>query len=230
MTQAVAIIPARAGSKRVPGKNLQRIDGRSLVQRAMDQAAAATLVDRIVLSSDDPTALRQAEDAGVETIQRPAHLSTDEASSMAVLRHVIEELGLRDEDELVLLQPTSPFRTAQDIDRAIALRRETTAPFCVSVKQVEEHPAWMYAVNEEGKIRPFLDSPLSQARSQDLPTLYIPNGAVYVGLVAALRIYDTFFTDETVVMVMPPERSLDIDTPWQLELARAWACYRNREN
>ena len=223
MNQVVAIIPARAGSKRVPGKNLKTINGRSLVQLSIDRAKETSLIERIVVSSDDPVILKQAKDAGVERIHRPAPLCTDEASSMAVVKHAIREMDLHDEDELVLLQPTSPFRAAQDIDQAITLRRKTGAPFCISVKQVEEHPQWMYTIDGRGRIRPFLNSHRREARSQDFPALHIPNGAVYVGLVAALLEHETFFTTDTVALVMPPERSLDIDTPWQLELAHAWA-------
>ena len=230
MPKVWAIIPARGGSKRIPGKNLQRIGRKTLIEIAVEQARAARLVDVIAVSSEDEEILAHAEKLGVRAIRRPAALARDETPGMAPVLHAIHALKMREEEELVLLQPTSPFRAAEDIDGAILRRRETGAPACVSVAPVQDHPGWMYRLDEAGRLMAFTDGEL-HSRSQDLPALYVLNGAVYVAQIRHLQRHETFLAPRTVAHVMPRERSLDIDTPFDLQMARALASWReNRKD
>ena len=121
--RVIAIIPARGGSKGVPGKNLRRVGGRSLVARAVDACLAARLVDAVYVSTDDADIAKSAEAAGAEVIMRPAQLSGDTASSEAALLHALDQLIMVDDEPevLVFVQCTSPFIASDDLDRGIEL-------------------------------------------------------------------------------------------------------------
>lgn len=207
----LALITARGGSKGLPGKNIRPAAGRPLIAWTIEAARASEYVDRTVLSSDDGTIMDVAQSCGCEVpFTRPAALSTDTASSIDVVMHALD--ALPGSDMVVLLQPTSPLRTAGDIDEACRTLERTGAPACVSVCAVQQSPYWMYRTDEGGRLVPLLDSPHRTQQRQRLPAVYMPNGAVYVADVAWLRRTGSFLTPETVAYVMPAERSLDIDT------------------
>lgn len=214
----LGLIPARGGSRRVAGKNLRKVGGRSLLARAIEQAGQSRFLTRIIVSSDDEAILDHARAAGAQALKRPAALARDDTPGIAPVIHAIEAL---DEafSHVVLLQPTSPFRTAEDIDKAIALCLEKDAPACVSVCPVRENPAWMFTLDDGGAMTPLLDGAIP-ARSQDLPPCYILNGAVYVAKTRTILEQGSFLVPGTVASVMPAERSLDIDTPEDLKAAR----------
>lgn len=216
----LAVIPARGGSKGLPGKNIAPVGGRTLLAWTVDAARAACHVDRVILSSDDPAIMAAAETAGCEVpFRRPADLATDTATSIDVVLHALDMVS--GYDVVVLLQPTSPLRTAEDIDGACARLAERGAPACVSVAPVEQSPYWMYTLASGDVLRPVLEPPPGAHRRQDLPPVVALNGAVYVADVAWLRRARTFVTRETVAYPMPASRSLDIDTAADLEAFRA---------
>ena len=133
-----------------------------------------------------------------------------------VVLHAIDQLP--GYDVVVLLQPTSPLRTAEDIDAACEALDARNAPSCVSVSPVEQSPFWMYVLSAHGRMMPLIESASRATRRQDLPAVYKLNGAVYVAETGWLRRSRTFVTDETVAHVMPLERSVDIDTTADLEV------------
>jgi CMP-N,N'-diacetyllegionaminic acid synthase len=141
---------------------------------------------------------------------RPAAIATDTATSMDVVLHALDAVA--GFDVVVLLQPTSPLRTADDIDAACDLLARSEAPACVSVSPVEQHPYWMFAVDERHRLAPLIDRGSVATRRQDLPDIYALNGAIYVADVGWLRVSRSFLSAETVGYVMPVERSIDIDT------------------
>ncbi|MEO1750163.1 acylneuraminate cytidylyltransferase family protein [Thiofaba sp. EF100] len=214
----LALIPARGGSKGLPGKNILPLAGKPLIQWSIEAAHGSRFMTRVVVSSDDPAILAVARAAGAETpFVRPAELAQDDTPSMDVVLHALDQLP--PVDWVVLLQPTSPLRSAEDIDQAIARCLETGAPACVSVSESPALPWWMFRVDATGRLVPFLDAAQRPQRRQEAPTLYTLNGAVYVARVEWLRKTRSFLSEETVAHVMPAERSVDIDTALDFRLA-----------
>lgn len=209
--KVLALIPARGGSKGLPGKNILSVAGRPLLAWSVDAARAARSLDRVVLSSDDDAIMAAARACGCEVpFVRPAALASDTATTIDVVMHALD--ALPGYDLIVLLQPTSPLRTAADIDAACERLASSGAPACVSVSPVDQSPYWMYRLGDNQNLVPVVEAPLGVTRRQDLPAVYALNGAVYVANTAWLRQSRTFVTRETVAHVMPAERSIDIDT------------------
>lgn len=209
--KVLALIPARGGSKGLPGKNVRAAAGRPLLAWSVEAARESRCVDRLVLSSDDDAIIAAARACGCEVpFLRPAALASDTATTIDVVMHALD--ALPGYDLIVLLQPTSPLRTAADIDAACERLASSGAPACVSVSLVDQSPYWMYRlVNNQGLV-PVVEAPPGLDRRQDLPAVYTLNGAVYVADTTWLRQTRTFVTRETVAHVMPGERSIDIDT------------------
>jgi N-acylneuraminate cytidylyltransferase len=214
----LAIIPARGGSKGLPGKNIRPLRGKPLIGWSLDAAWSSRYVSEIVVSSDDPEILSVAQGLGDHvSLVRPAELARDDSSSIDVVLQVLDTLP--DYDWVVLLQPTSPLRTAADIDAALEQCWATGAPACVSVSVSVDSPWWMFGINAQGRLHAFLPPEQRPMRRQDLPELYSLNGAVYVARVDWLRQTRSFLGEETVAAVMPTERAVDIDTLHDFHLA-----------
>ncbi|MBK8892445.1 MAG: acylneuraminate cytidylyltransferase family protein [Dechloromonas sp.] len=209
----LALIPARGGSKGLPRKNILPAGGRPLIAWTIEAARQASCISRVVLSSDDDEIIAEALNHGCEVrFKRPAELASDTASSMDVVLHALNQMP--GYDYMVLLQPTSPLRTAGDIDAAFTLMLEKQAPACVSVCPVEESPYWMYRLEGQSHLRSVLEVPQGGVtRRQDLPDVYSLNGAIYIARVDWLQRQRSFVSADTVGYVMPKERSMDIDTP-----------------
>jgi CMP-N-acetylneuraminic acid synthetase len=176
----------------------------------------------VIVSTDDPKIAEVALAAGAEVpFLRPSELSRDETPTFPVIRHLHETL--RNDgwsaDVVAVLQPTSPFRTADDIRECLTLRDRLEAEAVVSVTESEAHPAWCFGVSDTGILVPFLKAEMP-TRRQDLLPAFRPNGALYVVTRKYLEENSTFYGKKTRAFIMPPERSLDIDTPWDLRLAR----------
>ena len=207
----LALIPARGGSEGLPGKNILPVAGRTLLAWTVDAARGARCIDRVVLSSDDEAIMSAARACGCEApFRRPAELATATATTIDVLLHALD--AVPGHDIVVLLQPTSPLRSAADIDAACERLAQSGAPACVSVCLVEQSPYWMYRLGDNQALLPVLEAPTNVTRRQDLPAVYTLNGAIYVAQTDWLRRTRTFLTRETVAYVMPVERSIDIDT------------------
>ncbi|MBL8289615.1 MAG: acylneuraminate cytidylyltransferase family protein, partial [Rubrivivax sp.] len=168
------------------------------------------------LSSDDEEIMRVARACGCEVpFRRPGALATDEAASIDVVLHALDQLPPH--DLVVLLQPTSPLRSAADIDAACRMLVQHGAPACVSVTAAEQSPYWMFRMNERAELAPLLPVAERAARRQDLPPVVVLNGAVYVARCDWLRRERSFVAAGTVGYPMPAERSLDIDTAADFE-------------
>lgn len=217
----LALITARGGSKGVPGKNILPIGGRPLIQWTIDAARASRHVDRVVLSSDDAAIINAAVRGGCEApFVRDAALATDEASSMDVVADALTRLPAH--DIVVLLQPTSPLRTAGDIDGVLERMQSTGAPACVSVREATDHPYWTFRLGENGRMEPYAAPPNGlPSRRQELPDAWCLNGAVYAARTGWLLENRSFLSPQTAAYPMPVDRSLDIDTPADIERLRA---------
>ncbi|MBS0366244.1 MAG: acylneuraminate cytidylyltransferase family protein [Proteobacteria bacterium] len=207
----LALIPARGGSKGLPGKNILQARGRPLLAWSVAAAQASRFIDRVVLSSEDEAIMAAARACGCEVpFQRPNELASDATPTIDVVLHALD--ALPGYDVVILLQPTSPLRTAADIDAACERFVASGASACVSVSRAEQSPYWMFRLVANNALVPIIEAPLETTRRQDLPEVYVLNGAIYVADAALLRQTRTFLTRDTVAHVMPTERSLDIDT------------------
>ena len=180
----------------------------------------ARTVDSVVVSTEDAEIARVARRLGAEVIDRPPELATDASPTIEAVLHAIGALEARGQGPaaVVLLQPTSPLRLARDVDAAVRLFREGGCDSVVSVCPAAHPPHWALRI-EQGLLEPAFDPQYLTRRRQDLPKTYEPNGAVFVSSPAALRAHNGFMAPRTRAYVMPPERSLDIDTELDLELA-----------
>jgi CMP-N,N'-diacetyllegionaminic acid synthase len=216
----LGIIPARGGSKGIPGKNIRPLAGKPLLAWTIEEAKKSKYIDRLVLSSDDKKIMEVAKQYGCEVpFIRPKELALDHSSSVEVILHCLQHLD--DYDWVIQLQPTSPFRTTNDIDQCIEYCIKKNANSCVSVTETEKSPFWMYFMDQEAKLRKVIDLNLSALRRQDLPKVFSLNGAIYMARCKWFQEKKTFLSTETVGFCMPRERSLDIDTEWDLKLAAA---------
>ena len=207
----LALIPARGGSKGLHRKNVLPAGGKPLIAWTIEAALASACVDRVVLSSDDDEIMAVAQAYGCEVLfRRPPDLSGDSASSLAVVSHALAELPAF--DHVMLLQPTSPLRLASDIDAAFELMRSQGAQACVSVCPVEESPYWMYQIDAGHKLQPLLPQLVLATRRQDLPPVYMLNGAIYVASTAYFHQHQGFLGPACAAYVMSRSRSIDIDT------------------
>lgn len=212
--RVLGLIPARGGSKGLPRKNVLPLAGKPLIAWTVEAALAATSLDRVVLSTDDDEIASVAKAHGCDVpFRRPARLAQDDTPGIGPVLHALDRLP--GYDLVVLLQPTSPLRTASDIDGAVQLCASHQWGFCVSVTEAGKRPEWMVTLGEGGVMAPVLDGP-ALLRRQDAPPVYALNGAVYVGEAEAVRRERGFVTAETVAYVMPPERSADVDTALDL--------------
>lgn len=211
----LAVITARGGSKRLPGKNIRPFGGKPLLAWTVEAARASKSIDRLIISSDDAAILDVARQAGCEVpFVRPAELAGDHASSVDVAVHAVTALEAR-YDWLVLLQPTSPLRLGSDIDACLELALSRGAPACVSLTEPEKSPYVMFRLDEEARIAPVLSLEgvnLQHARSQDFPKVYEINGAVFAVRTDYFLENRTFFDERCLGWIMPRTRSVNIDT------------------
>lgn len=217
--QCLALITARGGSKGLPGKNIMSVNNVPLIAYTIQAAQEASCIDRVVLSSDDAEIIKTARDWQCDVpFTRPVELASDETSSMDVVMHALEQLpGF---DYIILLQPTSPLRTGQDIDAAFSLMQKAEASSCVSVCEAAQTPYWMFHLTQDKNMKRVVDVPDSFSRRQDVPPSYVLNGAIYICQTEALKANGGFVAADTVAYEMPLARSIDIDTPEDLEMFR----------
>ena len=211
----LAVVPARGGSKGVPGKNVRPFLGQPLISRTIQVARASRELDRLLVSTDDDAIAAASREAGAEVpFRRPAEFAGDASTTLEVLRHAalwVEQDSQRRLDAIVTLQPTSPFRRTEHIDAAIRLWRESGAPSVISVCRAEHSPYWMG--NLEGDLfRPLLGEPHRHPQRQVLPDVFRLNGAVYVTSRKTLLEEGRILGDGTRALVMTEDESLDIDT------------------
>jgi CMP-N-acetylneuraminic acid synthetase len=221
----VAVIPARGGSKRVPGKNLRPCAGKPLIGWTIDAARGAKRLDRVILSTDDPAIAEFGRSASAEVpFLRPAELAADETPMLPVLAHLLDWLARTTKvTALVLLQPTSPLRLAEDIDGAIALFEDGRADSVVTVMNPTNAmlPSKLMTVGADRQSVEPLAIPVPPAES-----LVIRNGpAVLVSSAATLR-GGALYGRRTLGYRMPVERSVDIDTPFDFRLAEMFLAER----
>lgn len=206
----LAIIPARGSSKGLPRKNVKKLAGKPLIAWTIEAAKQSKYISHVILSSEDPEIIEVAKQYGCDVpFTRPIELAQDDTLTMDVIIHAIEQCG--NFDYIVLLQPTSPLRTTEDIDGCIQKLIENKVDFCVSITEATESPYWMYTM-ENNRMYPLMQQEQMKSRRQELPVVYALNGAVYVAKTDALLMEKSFLNEHTIGYTMPQEKSFDIDT------------------
>jgi len=207
----LAVITARAGSKRLPNKNILDLAGKPLIAWTIDEAKKSKYIDELIVSTDSKKIAEISKYYGAEVpFMRPLKLAIDTADSISVLKHSIEFFKNKF-DYILLLQPTSPLRTVKDIDKAIIILNNKTKAV-VSVCETEHSPLWSNTLPEDLSMKNFIRSEVKNKRSQDLPKYYRLNGAIYIAETKYFYKNNGFLGDKTKAYIMSQQNSVDIDT------------------
>ncbi len=218
-TNCLGLIPARANSKGVPGKNARPLLGRPLIDYTFSAAMQSRLIDRVIVSTDSHYIAELAKEAGVAVpFMRPAELALDATPTLPVVQHALDTLEAMEEyvpDIVVLLQPTTPLRTSQHVDEAVERLISSQADAVVSVTEVPGHfsPHWQFRV--EGGTLALCDGRRLEdiiPRRQELPVTYIRNGAIYAFRTSSFRQTRSFDGRACAPYIMPDSVSVNIDT------------------
>lgn len=219
----LAIIPARGGSKGLPGKNIKELGGKPLIAYTIEAALNAKVIDRVVVTTDDEEIAGVAKKYGAEVpYMRSADLSSDCASAVDVYIDAIQRLGKKYESEpFMVLLPTVPFRTSKHIEEAYDLFREKQAKTLISVVEAETPASWYLNVNKDGILQSCgygLEDGTSRNRQENKKN-YIPNGAIYILEYSLLNKERTYYCKMTIPYIMGKKESVDIDTLEDFEYA-----------
>ncbi len=217
----MALIPARGGSKRLPGKNVRLLGGKPLIVWSIEAARSMDAITAVVVSTDDQEIASIARSAGASVPGlRPAALASDTASSVDVAVHALAQYEQEHgpADALLLLQPTSPFRSRASMHAGLSLFACHPGCSVVGVSSATTHPLWCFRL-DGGKLQPFVENGGLHLRSQDLSPAYVVNGAFYLVPADVLRDSHSFYAPEILPLIMEdPAELVDIDTEqdWQL--------------
>jgi len=220
----LGLISARGGSKELPRKNIKSLLGKPLIAWTIEQAFASKYLDRVVVSTDDKEIAEISKKFGAEApFIRPKELASDKAQGIEVVLHAIEWLKKNDKRKqynlIMLLQPTSPLRATEDIDKAIEFLFLKEAKAIVSVCEVDHHPLWANTLSEDGCMKDFIRQGVLNKNRQELPVFYRLNGAIYLAYCNYVKEQKSFLGEKTFAYIMPRERSIDIDDEIDFELA-----------
>lgn len=216
----IAIIPARGGSKGIPKKNIKILAGKPLIAYTIEQALKSKFLNRVIVSTDDKEIAEISKKYGAEIIKRPENLATDRAKITDVIFHL---LGVLKKEKyipeiIVSLQPTSPLRTVNDIDRAIEIFLKNKCKSVISVCESGHSFYWSFKI-EKKYLKPIFEWRRLNQQKQDLPKVYIPNGAIYISTPKSLFKYRSFYCRKILPYPMREERSVDIDNEVDFKLA-----------
>lgn len=214
----IGVVPARGGSKSIPRKNVRPLAGKPLIQYTVEEAKKSKYLDRIVVSTDDAEIAEICHLLGVEVISRPAEFATDTAPTEVALIHVVETLGRKEGyecDAVVTLEPTSPLRTHQLIDRCVKVLWESGADSVISVKQIDA----CLGTIAEGRFEYLIKN--QARRRQDREPLYLESSTVYVTRTETLLERGSVLGERLYAVVVDDDEAIDINTPLDLVIAEA---------
>lgn len=211
----LGLIPARAGSKGIPGKNAKLLAGKPLIVYTIEAAKISNVFDCLMVSTDSEKIAFIARNAGAAVpFMRPAELATDTAKAIDVLQHAMFWLETQGQqfDWVMYLQPTSPLRGPVDILGACRLMKEKNAQAVVAVCEVEHHPWWSNTLPPDLSMASFVRPEAVNVQRQELPKYYRVNGAIYLAQWDFIRKGNSWFGPGTYAYIMPQERSVDVDS------------------
>jgi len=212
----LGFIPARGGSKGIPGKNLHPLCERPLIAWTIEAALGSESLDRVVVSSDSDEIITVSKELGAETILRPDALSGDEAPVHHAISHALEKLAKEGyhPDAVAILQPTSPLRTPTHIDKALSMLGQNDCDSVVSLCQIDHTSAPYSAMNlDSGIATPYMEYDEKKNIRQLKPTFFRRNGAIYGFTTSLFQIKGSIFGDRIAGYVMEKEDSFDVDEP-----------------
>jgi CMP-N,N'-diacetyllegionaminic acid synthase len=216
VSRTLGIVPARGGSKGVPGKNLRVLAGRSLIEYAAQAARESGVLDRTILSTDSTEIAEAGRRAGLEVpFLRPASLAQDDTPMLPVLRHAIDALASEGwvADVIVLLQPTSPLRRPSHVRDAVAMLRDSNADSVVTVVEVPRHLSPDYVMRiDGGLLQPFLPDGHRVTRRQDARPAYSRDGTVYACWRRTIEQFNSLYGDRCQPLIVDAADSLSIDS------------------
>mgnify|MGYP005989681911 CR=1 FL=1 len=213
----LGIIPARGGSKGVPGKNIKLLGGKPLIQYTSEIALESKLLTKVVLSSDDDAIIKVANDLGLEVpFKRPINLAKDISPTLPVIKHAIDYYKSIGEfyDAVCLLQVTSPFRTVQFLENAIKKFISSDTDSLISVLEVphEYNPHWTFEVNKKGSLSISTGEKHIIPRRQDLPKAYHRDGSIYITKTSVIEELNSLYGESISYIESPKEFYVNIDT------------------
>lgn len=223
--EVVAVIPARGGSKGVPRKNIRLLAGKPLIAYAIQTALNSTLIDRVVISTDDAEIAEVAEEFGAEVpFMRPENLAGDDSPEWLTWQHAIRTLETLDDglrlEMFVCIPPTSPLRATEDVDACIGLLRESDADMVITVKSAERNPYFnMVTLDERGQAQLVIPPKQKVFRRQDAPVVYDMTTVAYAGWPEFMLSAGSMFEGKLRAVIVPGERALDIDTEMDFKIA-----------
>lgn len=219
----LAIIPARGGSKGLPEKSIINLCGKPLISYTIEASKKSKYIDRTIVSTDSEKMARISKDLGAEIpFLRPSELASDTSSSMDVVLHALTFLQKQEDykpDLTIILQPTSPLRTASDIDESIECFIKSSADTLMSVYKPDISPYWFKTIDKDGYLQDFIKNETTYIRRQDTSSLLMLNGAIYIYYSKNLLLGTIKKSPKTLAYIMPFKRSIDIDSDMDLKLA-----------
>lgn len=220
LPQTVAFIPARGGSKSIIRKNMSPLNGRPLIDFTLDAAFHSNIFEQIVVSTDDHETAEHASSRGCTIHRRPAELATDSARVVDVVLCASTELDLEPGTVIIVMQPTSPLRTARHIRESLALHRSHEESPVVGVVRCEHHPLKTLTI-ENSRLIPFADPRYLETSRQNLPVMYRPNGAIYLSTLEKIHAYKSLIPTNSLAYEMTAVDSIDIDEELDLAFAES---------
>jgi CMP-N-acetylneuraminic acid synthetase len=220
----LAIIPARGGSKRLPRKNILPLAGKPLIAWTIEAAINSQMFCEVMVNTDDDEIAKVSSELGSKIpFIRPNELASDTASSNDVIKHTL--LWYRDQGinftEVVLLQPTSPLRSSDDIIAALDLYNQKNASSVLSVCEVDHPTSWCNTLDETLSLKGFINENVRKLRSQDIDKEYRLNGAIYILNVELFLVSNSTVIEPSFAAIMPRSRSIDIDEKIDFDIAEA---------
>jgi len=223
----LAIIPARGGSKGLPGKNIRPLCGKPLIAYSIEAALNSEKVSRVILSTDSEEIAEVGKQYGAEVpFLRPPELATDEALAIDNYVYTVERLNEMGADiqELVVLLPTAPLRNSGDVDKAIEIFENKEADSVVSYYPAHHPIEWYQVLDENGVLRPAIPQDDFTSNRQQARECYLPNGAIYVFRFSLLKNENKYYSDKSYPYLMAQECSIDIDRIEDFEAAEHYLC------
>ena len=219
----IAIIPARGGSKGLPGKNIRDLDGMPLICHTIKSALESESITRVIISTDDDDIAIVAKECGAEVpFNRPSKLAKDNSMVMDAYLYTIDRLVEMENitiDSFIALLPTAPLRRSHDIDMAVEIFNLNKADSVIRVTEPDAPAEWYRRIDNDGILRDYFPNTNTIKNRQEFNKSYIPNGAIYIFNVEKLRLSRQYYMDKTYPYVMPRSRSADIDEILDFEWA-----------
>ncbi|MEO2070479.1 MAG: acylneuraminate cytidylyltransferase family protein [Zunongwangia sp.] len=211
----IGIIPARGGSKGIPGKNIKTLGDRALIAYTIESALESNYLTKIFLNSEDENILQEGKNYPIKNYKRPFQLAQDDTTSIAVIKEQLKKLQQRGEniDAICLLQPTTPFRRKNLIDDAITKFKMGNYDSLISVRQIphEYNPYWAFS-DHDGTLELTVEKEQIVSRRQDLPKTYHRDGAIYISKTEVILEQNSFFGTKTGFIDTTEDPHVNLDT------------------